>query len=138
MEARISVSSLIDGERVGGEYDGTYGFDGNAALLRYTERGAGLEGTAVTLSFTPERLEIRREGAVSMELLLIPGRDTAGMYSTPFGSIPVTARARRLRGILGAGGGRIEAEYSMTVGGAGQENRLTIKIGSTPERNHEI
>ncbi len=140
MDARISVVSVIDGDRIEGVYRGTYTYGETGVLLEYGEpEGSDLGPCRVRISARPGFVGIQRRGRVHMLLPLEDGRSTRGAYRTPFGDIRLRAETRKLHARLDTGGGSLHVRYRLAFEGQedGQNNELTVKIEVINERNTE-
>jgi len=116
----ISLRSeqLLNGEKDHFEQqtDGTLILlDGEAQLL-YQERGDGeADHSTVTLSLRPDSAQMSRSGAVTTEMLFVPGEKRSGTYFTPYGGIDLSVSTEYYRCDLSETGGKAMIRYSLEM-----------------------
>ena len=120
---RIAVSTRAGDETFENVYSGLYEFDGENAVIKYPDALG-----EVTLVLRPGRLDLTRRGSAGLRLTLIPGKATACVYTTPHGSMDLTAAARAFSWDLSERGGTVEASYTLVFTHGTQENKIKITI----------
>ena len=125
-EIWLTIESRQRAQGCGGEEDFQIWHRGSA---RYRENGEGGsvlyrqeagEDTGARkglLKFTPGRLEVVYRGDVNSRMILEEGTSHPVDYATPYGTVPLTARARRVCWRREGGEIRLEAEYLLISGG---------------------
>ena len=85
--------------------------------LRYTETDEEGAATHVALERTLEGVLLRRKGMCSAQMLLIPGREGASVYETPFGAMDLTVRTQEASWTEQGVSSRIALRYDVYVQG---------------------
>lgn len=90
----------------------------------------GLEGTTTVLRVDGRRVTLLREGNINSQMVFEEGRKHLSMYETPYGSLSIGIRTRRMRSTLSETGGDLEIDYAIEVDNlvAGQNMfRMNVK-----------
>ena len=119
---------------------GQYYEKGGARYLVYEEpEGEPGQTTRVVLCLKEDFVQISRKGVSRTQITLVPGRETTGIFETPFGNIPLRVRTQSLTVSeeaevnLPDGGAawllKIDSEYTLTMRMTeGQETDVTSRI----------
>ena len=135
-ERKVTVESVICDPSVGvaegfercetkytarlGERDGTI-------LISYTEASEG-GPIKSDIIVTPERVRVRRTGAIESDFLFIEGGCSRSLYRIPPYSFDAEIKTKKIRNNLTRLGGKLTIIYDMTVGGAEKNVRMTITL----------
>lgn len=94
-------------------------------LLAQTEAGfcvsymesvlTGLEGVKTEFLIAPERIILRRSGALQSEMIFEQGRETQSLYQTEYGALLISIYAKTVTAELSARGGTITLCYTLTI-----------------------
>ena len=85
-------------------------------LLSYAESAlTGLEGTTTCFRIEPERIILRRTGALSSEMHFSLETEHRSLYDMGFGALMLTVRTEHIRSDLTAAGGTLEVGYAITI-----------------------
>lgn len=131
--AEAVISSAIknedgEGESIKYSLAAEYGYSDGYAEIRYRESGdQGAISTVITVSGGTVR--VARQGAVNSDIILSEGLRHESLYSVGPFSFDMSVTAKKIRSELSESGGRLDILYKMTVGGAGKDVRLGIRIG---------
>ena len=137
----ISITGLQQDANGSGSVElvtqGRYGVDRERAELSYQESElTGLEGTTTSFLVLPKRVELRREGTVTSEMIFQEGEKHYCVYETPYGSTTVGLNTNMLRCALGEHGGFLDIDYNLDVDYAVVgRHRFHISI-KEPEKSH--
>ncbi len=113
---------------------GTWERTAEGWLLAYEEPSVTEMGAVHTaLACADGRALLTRAGAVRSAFRFDPRAPHASLYETAYGSFPAEVVTHALRARLGERGGVLEARYTLTIGGAVQEQALRILIQTEEE-----
>lgn len=100
---------------------GTLEDRGEAGIrLSYQEsEDSGLEGSVTTLQVEPGRVVLERTGPLSSRMVFEEGKERRCAYATPYGTIGLTVRTRKLQARLDSQGGEVSIDYDLELDGAG-------------------
>ena len=112
---------------------GQYYEKGGARYLVYEEpEGESGRAARVVLCLRTDpalTLQITRKGESHTQITLVPGRETAGIFETPFGNIPLRVATLSLEILEEACFFKIAGEYVLTMRMTeGQETDVTSRI----------
>lgn len=115
---RLSGLQSIDGEE--GEVEvitaGDYFLKNEKHYLIYEEVMEGMEGTIRnTMKFTPTKLEIRKTGPVSANMVFETDKKSQTHYATPMGEMFVEMTTKRIDFSEEEDHLRVEVEYSLDI-----------------------
>lgn len=98
--------------------------------LTYAESElTGMEGTVTSFDIIQNRVVLTRTGPVCSEMVFEAGRRHLSLYQTPYGSMEVGVRAKKMRCTMDEHGGELEIVYSIDIDHAmAGENRFYIKV----------
>lgn len=98
--------------------------------LSYAESElTGMQGTITSFDIIPNRVVLTRTGPVCSEMVFEAGRRHLSLYQTPYGSMEVGIRAKKMRCTMDEHGGELEIVYSIDIDHAmAGENRFLIKV----------
>lgn len=92
--------------------DGQYAFDGDTARLTYEESAVtGMEGTRTSVTVTPDKVVVNRDGTVTSHMVFSPGEKHAFLYDTPVGSATLHMNTRNVSSRFNEHGGQMEIDY---------------------------
>lgn len=139
-EFRVRVRSVIEELGAGGLTEGEpevtecssdaillYDREGNYTL-RYTEESEGGK-VFCTVEGAPEKVSVRRDGAVSALMIFEVGSPHRCLYRMPPFSFDMEITATRVEGALGRDGGELTLVYRSVFGGAARLTRTTVTLG---------
>ena len=96
--------------------EGKLAVQDGALCLSYEESElTGMEGTTTVFQVEPEKVTLLRLGSVQSEMVFEEGRRHMSLYSTPYGTMEIGVRARRLNSTLELTGGRLEIDYDIEI-----------------------
>ncbi len=75
----------------------------------------GMVGTTTLFQVEPRRVTLLRIGAVSSEMVFEQGKRHTSLYNTPYGSMEVGIKARKLNSTLTMQGGKLEIDYDIEI-----------------------
>lgn len=75
----------------------------------------GMTGTTTLFQVEPQRITLLRIGSVRSEMVFEQGRRHTSLYNTPYGSMEVGIKARRLNSSLTMQGGKLEIDYEIEI-----------------------
>ena len=134
----ISITGVQQGQNaVEMVTQGQYGVERDKICLSYDESAlTGMEGTRTSITVSPNRVEMQREGRNNSQMIFQEGEKHYFLYETPFGSATMGLDTRRIRTELGLHGGNIEIDYTIdleqsVVG----RNRFFIRV-EEPKKSH--
>ena len=88
--------------------------------LRYAESElTGLRGTNTSFELHRDKVVLRRDGAVSSEMVFIPGQVHRSLYNTEEGALLITIRTIAVEDEMTLEGGSLHVSYGITVEGLG-------------------
>ena len=89
-------------------------------FLRYAESElTGLRGTDTIFELHRDKVVLRRVGAVTSEMVFIPGQVHQSLYNTEEGALLITVRTTAVEDEMTLGGGTLHVSYDITVEGLG-------------------
>lgn len=102
-------------------------------VLSYQEgEDSGLAGVVTTLRVEPGQVVLERTGALSSRMVFEEGRAHRCAYTTPYGTIGMTVRTRKLHARLNSGGGEVTIDYDLELDGAGTgQHALYLQVRPT-------
>lgn len=111
---------------------GKYYKEGSDYMAEYDETEiSGMEGTRTTLRIENDALTIERKGTTTSNLKFKEGLDHVSMYTTPFGTLEVMIKPKRVEIAVDEEGGKVQLEYKMeAVGLESIDNSLQLSIKS--------
>lgn len=130
----ISVKTVqyIDGQPEAVELitQGEYHRVGEEYFAEYEESEiSGMEGTKTVMKINEDTLRIVRTGTTTSDLMFKQGMDHVSLYSTPFGTLEVMIRPRKVDIDINDNGGNVKLEYKMeALGLEAIENALELNI----------
>jgi uncharacterized beta-barrel protein YwiB (DUF1934 family) len=130
----ISVKTVqfIDGQPEAVELitQGEYHKEGNEYFAEYDESEiSGMEGTKTTMKINEDTLRIVRSGTTTSDLMFKKGYDHLSLYNTPFGTLEVMIKPRKVDIDVNEDGGNVKLEYKMEAFGLDTiENALELNI----------
>lgn len=102
-------------------------------LLTYQEDGQSeAERVWTTLTATPDRVVLERTGALRSQMVFEEGCEHRSAYQTPYGTLELVIRTRKLCHSLDGRGGELSLEYDLELGGTGA-GRNTLRLQVRPE-----
>ncbi len=113
--------------------EGSFCIDGNSATIVYEESElTGLNGTTTTLRVDPNKVTMKRSGAVISEMVFENGTRHLSHFGTPFGSILLGISTQKLDNMLGLNGGTLSLRYSTDIDNTlASENTLDVRVSLT-------
>jgi uncharacterized beta-barrel protein YwiB (DUF1934 family) len=96
------------------------------AVYKETEI-SGMEGTTTTLKISNDKFSLIRIGSTTAKMEFDKKNESLSMYNTPYGTLELKIETRDLNIDIDDGGGDIQINYSLTVGGQTPQNTL-LKI----------
>lgn len=130
----ISVKTVqyIDGQPEAVELitQGEYHKEGNEYFAEYEESEiSGMEGTKTIMKIDKDTLRIVRNGTTTSDLMFKKGTDHVSLYDTPFGTLEVMIKPRKVDIDINDEGGNVKLEYKMEAFGLDTiENALELNI----------
>lgn len=130
----ISVKTVqfIDGQPESVELitQGEYHKEGNEYFAEYDESEiSGMEGTKTIMKINEDTLRIVRSGTTTSDLMFKKGYDHLSLYNTPFGTLEVMIKPRKVDIDVNEDGGNVKLEYKMEAFGLDTiENALELNI----------
>ena len=89
-------------------------------FLRYAESElTGLQGTETTFELHRNKVVLRRSGAVSSEMVFVPGQVHESLYNMEEGALMITVRTMAVEDEMTLSGGSLHVSYAITVEGLG-------------------
>lgn len=134
----ISITGVQQGQNaVEMVTQGQYGVERDKICLSYDESAlTGMEGTRTSITVSPNRVEMQREGRNNSQMIFQEGEKHYFLYETPFGSATMGLNTNLIRSTLGEHGGDMLIDYVIdmehTVVG---RSRFYIRIRE-PEKSH--
>lgn len=99
--------------------------------LSYAETElTGLSGTTTTFCIEPERIVLKRSGALTSQMVFALGQEDCSLYDMGFGALMIAVRTQELQNEMGENGGKLRVRYTIAVENetAGEiEYRITVK-----------
>lgn len=136
MNKRVLISvktvQFVDGqpEEVELITQGEYHREGNEYLAEYDESEiSGMEGTKTIMKINHDTLRIVRSGTTTSDLMFKKGFDHISLYNTPFGTLEVVIKPRKVDIDINEEGGNVRLEYKMEALGLDSiDNALELNI----------
>jgi uncharacterized beta-barrel protein YwiB (DUF1934 family) len=117
----ISIQGLqnyegVDSDNIELVTEGKLEYDDTKLCLSYEESElTGMAGTTTIFHVEPERVTLVRLGSISSEMVFEEGKRHMSLYSTPYGSMEIGVRARKLLSTLAPNGGKLEIDYDIEI-----------------------
>ena len=130
----ISVKTIqyIDGQPESVELitQGEYYKEGNEYFAEYQESEiSGMEGTKTIMKINDDTLRIMRSGTTTSDLMFKKGIDHLSLYNTPFGTLEVMIKPKKVDININENGGNVKLAYKMEAFGLDTiENALELSI----------
>lgn len=130
----ISVKTVqyIDGQPESVELitQGEYYRKDNEYFAEYEESEiSGMEGTRTTMKINEDTLRIVRSGTTTSDMMFKKGLNHVSLYNTPFGTLEVMIRPKKVDIEVNDDGGNVRLEYRMEAFGMDSvDNALELKI----------
>ncbi len=103
-------------------------------FLRYAESElTGLRGTDTTFELHRGRVVLRRTGAVSSEMVFVPGQVHQSLYNTEQGALLITVHTTAVEDEMTLEGGTLHVAYDITIEGLGM-GRIDYWLEARPKR----
>ena len=103
--------------------DGTWSYENNIGLLKYSESDiTGMRGTLTSLSILPDRIIVDRKGAVISRMEFKKGVKNTFLYNTPYGTADMGLDTKSVTHHFDEAGGRAEIDYIL-----GMQHRVFSK-----------
>lgn len=94
--------------------------EGGVLFLRYAESDlTGLKGTDTVFELHSNKVVLRRTGAVSSEMVFIPGEVHQSLYNTEEGALLITVHTTAVEDEMTLIGGSLHVSYDITIEGLG-------------------
>ena len=102
-------------------------------FLRYAESElTGLRGTETCFELHRDKVILRRTGAVSSEMVFIPGQVHQSLYTTEEGALLITVHTTAVEDEMTLGGGTLHVAYDITIEGLGM-GRIDYWLEARPK-----
>ena len=89
-------------------------------FLRYAESDlTGLKGTDTVFELHRNKVVLRRTGAVTSEMIFIPGEVHQSLYNPEEGALLITVRTTAVEDEMTLTGGSLHVSYDITIEGLG-------------------
>ena len=89
-------------------------------FLRYQESElTGLEGTETCFELHRGKVVLRRSGAVTSEMIFVPGQVHESLYNIEEGALMITVRTLAVEDEMTLCGGKLHVSYAISVEGLG-------------------
>ena len=144
MNAKIRIRSTVRGMGAVGrttvEAAGIYAERNGSYYVRYEEpAGSGLEGSATTIKWNEAFVAILRSEPYALRQEFIQDQTWETIYHTPYLTLPLKVRTRRLAVQRRKSDWTIQLEYDSVLGGEQSSLAVTIEItqGSSPVADKE-
>ncbi len=103
--------------------------------LRYAESDlTGLKGTDTTFELHGDKVILRRSGAVSSEMVFVPGEVHQSLYNTEEGALLITVHTTAVEDEMTLNGGSLHVSYDITIEGLGM-GRIDYWLKVRPKSN---
>lgn len=103
-------------------------------FLRYAESDlTGLKGTDTVFELHRNKVVLRRTGAVTSEMIFIPGEVHQSLYNTEEGALLITVRTTAVEDEMTLTGGSIHVSYDITIEGLGM-GRIDYWLSVRPKQ----
>lgn len=102
--------------------------------LRYAESElTGLRGTDTVFELHRGRVVLRRVGAVTSEMVFVPGQVHQSLYNTEEGALLITVHTTAVEDEMTLGGGKLHVAYDITIEGLGM-GHIDYWLEARPKR----
>lgn len=116
-----------DKETVSERHTGTYFKKGDKAVLLYTDQQNEIGEIKNLITIQPEKLSVKRSGAISMQQIFLVGKQTECMYQHPYGRFLMEIKTTALdMTAVTEKSGKIVVEYDMLFQGTNRHYKLTM------------
>ena len=136
------ILRIKDNDGVEFTTEGRFYSKGNTTLIQYEESEiSGMEGCTTSLTITPSRVRMKRSGENlqdNTEMIFEKGKRLHGIYSTPYGSVPMEVLTNSISGLNMPSDerDRLSIDYSISLKGLFDANKtLDIEILSKDGRD---
>ena len=103
-------------------------------FLRYAESDlTGLKGTDTVFELHRNKVVLRRTGAVTSEMIFIPGEVHQSLYNTEEGALLITVRTTAVEDEMTLTGGSLHVSYDITIEGLGM-GRIDYWLSVRPKQ----
>lgn len=103
-------------------------------FLRYAESDlTGLKGTDTVFELHRNKVVLRRAGAVTSEMIFIPGEVHQSLYNTEEGALLITVRTTAVEDEMTLTGGSLHVSYDITIEGLGM-GRIDYWLSVRPKQ----
>ena len=103
-------------------------------FLRYAESAlTGLKGTDTVFELHRNKVVLRRTGAVTSEMIFIPGEVHQSLYNTEEGALLITVRTTAVEDEMTLTGGSLHVSYDITIEGLGM-GRIDYWLSVRPKQ----
>ena len=108
--------------------------EGGVLFLRYAESDlTGLKGTDTVFELHRNKVVLRRTGAVTSEMIFIPGEVHQSLYNTEEGALLITVRTTAVEDEMTLTGGSLHVSYDITIEGLGM-GRIDYWLSVRPKQ----
>lgn len=109
--------------------DGTFYQRGGKFYIFYNEsEEMDMANCSVMIIADGDRVTMRRKGDFELKLNYVAGRSENVVYYMPFGEMNMTQTTHSVSSSFNDGGGVIKIDYTLTIGGGEQQNKIKIKV----------
>lgn len=105
---------------------GTLYKKGDLVCILYKENPEEFGDTLTTLKINPQRLDIVRTGDISSRLTFNKSRTFEGVYTTPYGNLPVKTEVSDMESYIGENEGSVSMHYTLDFSGEITENKFKL------------
>ena len=96
--------------------EGTMDYRQGGWDIRYEETAlTGLEGVTTSFRVEPERVILKRTGALESEMIFQEGKPHDSLYQLPFGALLMTIQTQWIRANLTEKGGEVSLLYKIFI-----------------------
>lgn len=85
---------------------------------------SGMEGTTTTLKINEDKFSLIRSGSTTSKMEFHKGKEDISMYDTPYGTLELKTKTKKLVVNLDDDGGEIFIDYIMSISGHKPQNTL--------------
>lgn len=109
---------------------GTFSQDGDTITVTYEESElTGMESTTTTMTIEPDCITIMRFGQTRSHMVFQEGQKHLSYYDTPYGSLTVGIKTKKIIKKIGETIGKIEIYYAMEINNTlAGENSFCMKF----------
>lgn len=95
---------------------------------------SGMEGTTTTLKMSENKFSLIRVGSTTSRMEFYKGKENISMYDTPYGTLELKTKTKKLVINLDDEGGKVYIDYDMSISGQNsQSTLLEINIKTQPQ-----